>query len=340
MTEACGTHRTARRSQDRASSPLSRRAFFENVAVAVGGLLCPGLISAENIAEEHEKKARVVIVQNPSVVSGRKINAGVAEDMVNRAMCLLTAKESPTAAWKSLFSSKERVAIKVNTRHPPVAGNREITDAIVKGLKDAGIEENRIIIFDFLDHELTRCRYELNDSSKGVRCYGIRECREMAAGPVKVRVSKILMDEADAIINVPAFRHHVMAGVTISMKNHLGSIQNPRDLHRDNCLYIADLNALDAIRKKTRLIIADGILGQYNGGPSYRPEFAWEYTGVIAATDTVAVDAVAAEEILLQRHKRGMEGPTQPTIKHIPRAAELGLGIADLKNVNVVREVA
>lgn len=340
MTNTCGNHGTGRTSESPTSRAVSRRAFLGNVAAGLGGLLCPRLVSAENVAEEPQKKARVVIIQKPLVVSGRKVNAGVAEEMVNRAMCLLTAKESPTAAWKSLFSSKERVAIKVNTRHPPVAGNREVTDAIVKGLKDAGIEENRIIIFDFLDHELTRCRYELNDSSKGVRCYGIKECREMAAGPVKVRLSKILTDEADAIVNVPAFRHHVMAGVTISMKNHLGSIQNPRDLHRDNCLYIADFNALDAIRSKTRLIIADAILGQYNGGPPYRPEFVWEYAGVIAGTDTVAVDAVAAEEILLQRHKRGMDGPIQPTTRHIARAAELGVGIADLKNINLMREVA
>lgn len=340
MTGTRRNERTGRINGHSSSPPLSRRVFLGRAAVAVGGLLCPRLISAENVVEEHQKKARVVIVQNPSLVSGGKISATAVEEMVNRAVSLLTGKENPTAAWKSLFSSKERVAIKVNTRHPPVAGNREVTDAIVKGLKEAGVEENRIIIFDFLDHELTRCRYELNDSAKGVRCYGIRECREMAVGPVKVKLSKILTDEADAIINVPAFRHHVMAGVTISMKNHLGSIQNPRDLHRDNCLYIADLNALDAIHKKTRLVIVDAILGQYNAGPSYRPEFAWEYAGVIAGTDTVAVDAVAAEEILLQRHKRGMDGPIQPTTRHIARAAEMGLGTADLKNINLVREVA
>jgi len=255
-------------------------------------------------------------------------------------VCLLTGKGDQTLAWKSLFSSKERVAIKVNTRHPPVAGNRQIAHAIVNGLKSAGLDENRIIIFDFLDEELKRCGYKLNDSSTGVRCHAIREYQEMTAGPVQVRLSSIITEQADAIINVPAVRHHGLAGVTVSMKNHLGSIKNPRDLHRDNCLYVADLNALDPIRKKTRLILADGILAQCQGGPSYRPQFAWEYAGLIAGTDTVAVDAVAAEQIKAERHKRGMEGPVRPIIRHIPRAAELGLGIADLKRINVVREGA
>jgi len=319
------------------ASTVSRRAFLGNVALGLGGLFCPDLGWAEALGSESEGKTRVVIVRNPAVITRGKVNSEVAEEMIQRAVCLVTQKQSPSLAWKSLFSPKETVAIKVNTRHPPVAGNREIANAIVNGLKDAGVDENRIIIFDFKDAELARCGYKLNDYSKGVRCYGIREYSEVKAGPVPVRLSKIITDEADAIINVPALRHHGLAGVTVSMKNHLGSIHNPRDLHRDNCLHIADLNALDPIRKKTRLIIADGVLAQYDGGPSYRPQFAWEYGGLIAGTDPVAVDTVGAEEILAQRHRRGMQGPFRPAIRHIPRAAEMGLGIGDPKRISVVR---
>ena len=321
----------------RDNSRISRRAFLGNVALGVGGLLCPGVVSAasEGVAE---KKSRVVIVRNPAVISGGKVNGTVAGEMVHRAVCLVTGKEDVASAWKLLFSPKETVALKMNTRHPPVGGNREIADAIVEGLKQAGVAENRIIIFDFLDHELVRSRYELNDSPKGVRCYGIRECREMKVGPVAVQLAKIITDEADAIVNVPTLRHHNMAGVTVSMKNHLGSIKNPRDLHRENCMYVADLNALDPIRKKTRLIIADGILAQYDAGPSYRPQFAWEYAGVIAGTDTVAVDAVGMEEIRAEREKRGLTGPIRPEARHVARAAELGLGEANMDRIVVVRE--
>jgi len=162
----------------------------------------------------------------------------------------------------------------------------------------------------------------------------------MMAGPVKVRLSKILTDYADAIVNVPAFRHHVRAGITISMKNHLGSVGNPSAFHRDNCSYVADLNALDAIRKKARLVIVDAIRGQYNFGPMHAPWFVWEYAGLMASTDAVAVDTVAAEEMKAQRHKKGMRGDIRPAIRHIPRAADLGLGVGDLKRINVLRETA
>ncbi len=321
-------------------STLSRRAFIGNVAVGLGGLLCPQLARPETAASNAGKKARVVIVRNPAVISNQRINAEVAGKMVHRAVCLLTGKDDRTLAWKSLFSPKERVAIKLNTRHPPVISNHQVVSAIVAGLKSAGIDENRIIIYDLTDDELATAGYKLNDSSKGVRCHTNREYREMMAGPVKVRLSKILTDDADAIVNVPAFRHHIMAGVTISMKNHLGGLQNPRALHRDGCSYVADLNALAPIRKKTRLLLVDAIRGQYSFGPSYRRWFVWEYAGLMAGTDTVAVDTVAAEEIKAQRHKRGIEGPIRPTIKHIPRAAELGLGVGDLERINILRETA
>lgn len=325
---------------DRHVLTLSRRAFVGNVAVGLGGLLCPALSRPEVVQGNAGKRARVVIVRNPEVISNRKINAEVAERMVHQALCLVTGKENRTLAWRSLFSSRERVAIKVNTRHHPVIGNREVVMAIVDGLKIAGIDENRIIVYDLTDEELEEAGYKLNDSSKGLRCHTNREFREMMAGPVKVGLSKILTDYADAIVNVPAFRHHVIAGVTISMKNHLGSIESPRYLHRDNCLHVADLNALDPIRKKTRLVIVDAIRGQYSRGPMHTPRFVWEYAGLMASTDTVAVDAVAAEEMKAQRHRKGIPGPVRPTIRHIPRAMEMGLGIGDLERIKVVRETA
>jgi len=340
MTRPDRDHLQGKARTGRDSSALSRRAFLGKVALGLSGLLSPTLISAATAGAKAEKKARVVIVQDPAVIAHRKINAEIAERMVHRAVRLLTGKENQTLAWKSLFSPKERVAIKVNTRHPPVIGNREVVLAIVNGLKSAGLDENHIIVYDLTDEELESAGYKLNDSSKGLRCHTSREHREMKAGPVPVRLSKILTDYADAIINVPAFRHHVKAGVTISMKNHLGSVQSPRDFHRDNCAHVADLNALDPIRKKTRLIVVDAIRGQCNFGPMHVPWYVWDYTGLIAGTDPVAVDTVAAEEIKAQRHKRGMQGPVRPEIKHIPRAAEMSLGTADLKKISVVRDRA
>ncbi len=317
---------------------ISRRAFVRNIALGVGAFLCPGLASPETSQTNTEAKAKVVVVRNPSVILRRKIVPEIAEQLVHRAVCLLTGKDDRTSAWKSLFSPKEKVAIKVNSRYPPVIANKESVNAIINGLKDAGLDENHIIIYDLTDHELETAGFKLNDSSQGVRCHTSREWRQMKAGPVTAGVSTILTDYADAIVNVPALRHHIKAGVTISMKNHLGSLRNPRDFHLEGCQHVADLNALDPIRKKTRLIVVDAIRGQSNGGPSYMPWFAWDYAGLIAGTDTVAVDTVATEEIKARRHEKGIEGPVRPPIKHIPRAADMGLGVGDLRKIELLRE--
>jgi len=335
MAKAPDAGGTSGRKIGRGGSSLSRRAFIGVSVVGLGGVAFRRFSRAEG-SGGIEKETKVVIVRNAGAISEGKVNATAAENMVHGAISLLTGKHDETLAWKTLFSAKEKVAIKVNTRHPPVIADREVVNGIVKGLKSAGIDENRIIIYDLTDEELEKAGYVLNDSSKGVRCHASRDYREMKAGPVTVRLSTVLTDEADAIVNVPAFRHHVIAGVTVSMKNHLGSVRNPRQLHRDSCMYVADLNALDPIRKKTRLIVVSAIRGQCGGGPSYRPVFAWEYAGLIAGTDPVAVDTVAANELEAQRHKKGIEGPIRPPVKHILRAAEMGLGTGDLAKINVV----
>jgi uncharacterized protein (DUF362 family) len=317
---------------------VSRRAFIGNVALGLGGLLCPTFGQAETIRNEANKKAKVAIVQDPAVINRQKIDPAAAEAMVHRAVCLITGKEDRELAWKALFSPKEKVAIKVNTRYPPVISNSEIVQGVINGLKSAGIEENRIIIYDLTDEELKKAGFTLNDSGKGVRCHTTREYKEISKGTLQVKLSGILMDEVDAIVNVPAFRHHVKAGVTFSLKNHFGSVQNPKELHPENCIRAADLNGLDPIRKKTRLALVSAIRGQCNGGPGHQPWFTWNYAGLIGGIDSVAVDTVATEEIKAQREAKRIAGGIWPRITHIPRAGEMGLGVSDLGKIEVVRE--
>jgi hypothetical protein len=62
----------------------------------------------------------------------------------------------------------------------------------------------------------------------------------------------------------------------------------------------------------------------------------WSYSGMIASTDTVAIDTVAAKEILSKRNASGMPGPIRPPIKHVELAATMGLGIGDLNQIDAV----
>jgi uncharacterized protein (DUF362 family) len=258
--------------------------------------------------------------------------------MVDRVMCELTGKSSASDAWKSLFSPKEKIAIKVNCLFPPVTTNPETVQIVVDSMADAGLDPTRIIIFDRSDRDLTKCGFKINESSKGAKCYGMKEYVYPAkARDVETKLSKILVDEVDALINMPVLKHHAIAGITASLKNHLGTIPNAGRLHPDNCSRLAELNAFEPIRKKTRLIILDAARAQYDRGPSFSPMHMWSYSGMLASTDTVAIDAMAAQEILAKRHAMGMAGPIRPPVKHLELSGKMDLGVLDPKEIELVK---
>jgi len=317
---------------------VSRRTFLKRTFGAVVGATLGSELGG-NVSAAEAKRSRVVLMRDAGYFKERTVDTVVARKMVDRLICELTGKSSVSDAWRTLFSPKERVAIKVNCLYPLVTTNPETVQTIVESMASAGFDPTRIIIFDRSDGDLTKCRFRLNDSAKGAKCYGTKEY----VYPVKVRgvetkISKILADEVDALINVPVLKHHGISGITASLKNHLGTVPNPNEFHGDRCSRLAELNALDPIRKKTRLIILDGARAQCDNGPGFSPQFMWKYSGMMASTDTVALDTVAEKEILARRHEMGMQGPIRPPVKHIELAAKMGLGTGDPAQIEL-REI-
>jgi len=280
---------------------VSRRTFLKGTfGAVVGASFAKGTLAKVSAAET--KKSRVVLMRDPAYFKNRKVDVAVARKMVDRLICKLTGKSSVSEAWRTLFSPKERIAIKVNCLFPPVTTNPDTVQAMVESMASAGLDPRRIIIFDRSDGDLRKCGFRLNDSSKGAKCYGTKEYVYPAnLRGVDTKISKILAEEVDALINVPVLKNHGIAGITASLKNHLGTVPNAGALHPDNCSRLAELNALDPIRKKTRLIILDGARAQYDRGPSFSPAYFWSYSGMMASTDTVAIDTIAAKEILAKR---------------------------------------
>jgi hypothetical protein len=232
---------------------------------------------------------------------------------------------------------------------------------IIDGLVSAGVKPKNIIVWDAWNRELTRAGYTLNESDDGVRCYGTdrgkyrpgRDPSKRTEGeewkpfyapqPViiedkTVYFSRILADEITALINVPLIKDHRIAGVTISMKNHFGSILNPSDLHASCCdPYLAELNATAPIKDKTRLIIVDGLRALYNGGPRDNPQWKWRQNAIIAGTDTVAVDHLGLQ-IIEEKRKEQDLAPLGERARHIATAARMGLGTNDPAHIDL-REI-
>jgi uncharacterized protein (DUF362 family) len=132
-------------------------------------------------------------------------------------------------------------------------------------------------------------------------------------------------------------KDHDLCGVSLSLKNFYGAIHNPNKYHDHGCdPYIADVNAHPYIKDKLRLVICDGLIGQCNGGPGYKPQWAWPYSGLLLSRDPVAIDRTGCHIIEEQRKATGLQSLAAAgrPAKHIQTAAQRGLGISDMNKIN------
>lgn len=287
----------------------------------------------------------VVKVTHPDVLdASMRADAGVALDMVDAAMARLTGQAERAAAWGSLFSPQDVVAIKVNCLAPRLSSHPEIADAIVAGLRAAGLPPENIIIYDRLTRELERAGFKPN-TGRGVRCFGSDaagyDAEPTEAGSVGSCLSRIVSEMATAIINLPVVKDHDVAGVSIALKNHFGSINNPNKQHENHCTpQVADLNLFPPLRATQRLIIADALTVTYDGGPAYKPNTSANCRSILAAADPVALDAVGLDLIEALRREAGLpplsEEDREPKYIAVAADEQHGLGIADPSRIRRV----
>ena len=150
---------------------------------------------------------------------------------------------------------------------------------------------------------------------------------------VTVRPSKILSQMCTYIVNVPVLKDHERSGVTLSMKNHFGSIDSPRTCHPTNCNpYIPNINRDPLVAEKTKLIFCDAIQGIYDGGPGGTPQ--WVQNELMAGFDAVAFDYTGLNIIEKKREENGFPSIASMAV-HIQTAADMGLGTNNIENIDV-----
>ncbi len=288
--------------------------------------------------------SRVVVIRSENLF--RKNPAGPEKTEVERMLQasiknLFDANDS-TSALRKLFTPDDVVGIKVNCiAGPNLSTHPRVVAAIVSELEKIPIPRERITIWDRTGRELESAGYGVNIDGPGVRCYGTDavgyEDKPSSRGSFNGRLSKILTRRITALVNVPILKNHGGAGVTVAMKNHYGSFHNPGRHHGNGCdPYIADLNSLDEIKAKTKLIVCDATRATCNGGPGYKPAFVWPYSGLILSCDPVAMDTVGARIIDERRAEIGL--PTLVEAGRHPRwlasAAERGLGNTETNKID------
>lgn len=235
----------------------------------------------------------------------------------------------------------QKVAVKVNAswayNHEPEnpSVSPEVVRQVVILVKSAG--PSKITVFDkTLDGDMYHPITDIADAARSAGAQVIIErnpsqskfvSKSLSGAVLKATKVWKVLDEADVLINVPKLKHHGGAGVTISLKNHLGSIYDRGAVHGAGIQQgIADLNTCSSIRGKHRLTICDAIRPMVNNGPKWGP--CVHYGGILAGTDPVAVDVIGTE---ILRKLPGNTVPANPS--HIAKAAALGLGTSNRSSI-------
>ena len=294
----------------------SRRVFLKQwftgaTVLRAGGAM--GLLAPTQQAALPAKAKVVIARDNLLRGTGSTVDSRRMLALLDRAMQTLFDRDHASEAWSRLVRPGDRVGVKVNALGGRgLCSNLQLVEAICERLQEAGIEADDIVVWDHDTDELERAGFHIAIGGNGVQCFGTDrvdyEQELLTYGSVGSRLSRILTQRCNVLINVPVLKDHDGAGVTIAMKNMYGVIHNPNKYHPNGCNpYIADLNMLPEIRSRMRLTICDATTAQYEGGPAYKPEYSWKQNALIVSQDPVALDYTGWQTIERKRAEKGLK---------------------------------
>ncbi len=294
----------------------NRRDFLKKCLTGAAALRASrgmGLIAAVE-QEAVFAKSKVAIAHDAALRgTGTTVNSQRMVSLLDRAMQALFDRDNQIDTWKKLVHPGEMVGLKVNALGGRgLSSNPHLVEAICERLQEAGIKANDIVVWDRDSGEMEHVGFHVSTGGNRVQYYGTDrvdyEQELVTHGSVGSRLSKILTQRCNILINVPVLKDHDGAGVTIALKNMYGVIHNPNKYHPNGCdPYIADLNMLPEIRTKMRLTICDATTACFEGGPGYKPEYSWKNNALLVSQDPVALDYTGWQIIERKRAEKGLK---------------------------------
>ncbi len=298
--------------------------------------------------------SKVVTVYHPEATDGSKgrdnenLNDVVVKQMVDTGVKTFTGKSSLKSAWEEIIPDPtRRVAIKVNCQIEGIYTKAKVIKPITDGLILRGVNPDNIIIYDKKGNAFQYAGFTKN-LGKGIKVGTVDELGGYSKFTME-KIANLLTDsnllnslerftrgaekyKCDYLINVPVLKAlDGYAGVTLSMKNHYGSIAYPS--HDDLMTRIPRINNLPDIKDKTRLIVLDAIFAEYKWVNGRDQSYVDVVNKIIVSTDPVATDYLGWKIINDLRNRHGML-PVSPEPVYIQNAADLGLGTNRSEEIN------
>ena len=252
---------------------------------------------------------------------------------------------SITQGFDSIRWENASVLIKPNTVNPSVSGSGKVTDArVVSAVTQIVKEKNpgRIVI-----GEGSSVGYDFPGREDSIHCMKVAGVLDVAEKhgievidlnqdePVKIKLEQAyVMDsfkiartarEADVVISVPVIKTHIRTGITCGLKNMKGVL--PGDEKKRTHLCGLDRGIVDLNRAvRPHYTVVDAIVGMQGTNSEEADKVPMDL--IVAGADVVAVDTVCA----------ALSGFHVKDLFHIQLAAEAGLGIADLNQIDIFGE--
>lgn len=296
---------------------ITRRRFLTAVTAATAGAACRPVWSAaaETLAVPSKPVAELFVVHGKDTAA--MLQAGIQRMGGWSAFVKAgrTAVVKPNAAWASL---------------PEQGGNTDpfLVEHCVRACLAAGASD---VIVPEKPCSPAKDSFSMSGIEEAVKRAGGRMYTPQAKHfqtvelprAVNLKQADVIKDvlEAGCLINMPVAKTHGGAGLTLSMKNWMGVVEDRGFWHRNQLHQcIADFST----RIRPNLIIIDATRIMLTGGPRGPGKLAYP-NQVIFGTDPVAADAYAAT--LFDK---------QPfDIQHIRLAHEMGVGCGDLALIKV-----
>lgn len=314
------------------------------------------------------------------------VDQGLVDKMFKRGICSLTGAQSSELAWQVLlpdYQAGQIVAVKVNFNDSIMGGGisgygdndayvdalPQVVNSVISGLLSRGVPVENIRVFDSSRYVTDRFRSLIDytdvryfdrfgngddvepstfSSTDPTADINFSDSGYPASSPGH-KVSDVLV-ESDYLINIPIMKKHGGAGITLALKNHLGSINGfvsgghamhsyfylSGSYYSSTVNPIVDINQNVHIRNKTILIVGDALYAGWSSNNT--PPQRWQTFDndspnmLFLAVDPVAVDSVMFDYL----DREGWVHPASVDILAV--AAGAGLGVHERWNNDTDRE--
>jgi len=261
-----------------------------------------------------------------------RVHYGVVTELLDRAVAAAVGLDEPAEAWRAVVSPGDRVGIQIDVEG--ISAHDAALDVLVRRVVAVGVPLRNITIYAGQEAALFRAGFDLSGRVPGANV--------MASDDLGYRggISRVVLDRCTKIISLSRLRVEPHFGMHGALANCLESVPytERRRLEREP-EGLAEVAANSTLRRMIVLHVLDAMwpITSYPAGA--RPEM-WQYGGLLASTDPVALDVIGREVLLeaLRQADPACADLDPPVTWLAPATTQFRLGNSERAAIDVIEQ--